>query len=211
MNKGNLQDYWKNPPIEDKGNQPEAYLMDELTEPRTKLLLKYFKKLKIPKDARILELGCNVGRNLNALYNEGYTNLTGVEISDNALKVFVKNNRKMMGNCFIYHCSIEEFLKMKTDILRWDNETRKYDVIFTMAVLQHIPPKSEWIFKKISDITNKYLITIEDEVWKSHRHFPRNYKKIFCQWMPQIKSKNCWFIKELGRNFKLRVFENLRF
>jgi|GEM_PF-2464290 hypothetical protein len=54
-----------------------------------------------------------------------------------------------------------------------------FDLVYTMAVLEHIHDESEFIFSHITRITRKILITIEDEGGISWRHFPRNYKKIF--------------------------------
>lgn len=191
-----LQRYWKNPPKRDKGNLPDAYLDSELTVARTKLLVNYIKYYSLKNDS-ILEIGCNVGRNLNALYNNGFHNLYGIEISKNAIKE-LRNKYVMLKDCDIQNISVEDYLIKDND---------KKDIIFTMAVLQHIPIESEWIFESISKKFNKYLITIEDEVWKSERHFPRNYGKVFEKYgLKQIYKKRLWFINSLGGNFRLRVF-----
>ena len=36
-----------------------------------------------------------------------------------------------------------------------------YDAVFTMAVLMHILPESEWVFAEMVRITKKHLIVIE--------------------------------------------------
>jgi len=41
--------------------------------------------MHIPQNGKILEIGCNVGRNLNHLYENGFKQLTGIEISENAI------------------------------------------------------------------------------------------------------------------------------
>ena len=88
-----------------------------------------------------------------------------------------------------------------------DFEDNAFEVIFTMAVLEHIHLGSEFIFHEMVRITNKYIITIEDEKGISWRHFPRNYKKIFESLrMKQIYQFNCREIKGLGSNFWARVF-----
>jgi hypothetical protein len=40
---------------------------------------------------------------------------------------------------------------------------RTFDLVFTMAVLEHIHTTSEWVFEEIVRITNRYVVTIEDE------------------------------------------------
>ncbi|MCH2666131.1 hypothetical protein MK139_17565 [bacterium] len=42
----------------------------------------------LPSDARILEIGCNAGRNLDYLFRAGYTNLWGIEIGSAAVEMF---------------------------------------------------------------------------------------------------------------------------
>jgi SAM-dependent methyltransferase len=64
----------------DKNNNPEGYLDNEITLRRSKYLYEVISK-HFTTDVKILELGSNVGRNLNYLYERGYKNLTGVEIA----------------------------------------------------------------------------------------------------------------------------------
>jgi len=51
------------------------------------------------------------------------------------------------------------------------------DVVFTMAVLEHI--QDEQVIKKVPPLVGSTLICVEDEVTSSPRHFPRNYKHLF--------------------------------
>ena len=88
-------------------------------------------------------------------------------------------------------------------------KTDSFDLIYTMAVLEHIHWDSEFIFESIKKISSKYIITIEDEFtsW-SDRHFPRNYQKVFedDNWK-QIFTTNCSPIKILDDRFMVRVFK----
>ena len=65
-----LHEYWKNP--YDGINLPEDYLKvkDERTVFLTRLVEKY-----VDHKASILEIGCNVGRNLNSLISSGFKHL----------------------------------------------------------------------------------------------------------------------------------------
>ena len=71
----------------------------------------------------------------------------------------------------IHDRSIEEIISSFKD--------NAFDIVYTMAVLQHIHPASEWVFSEIVRITKSFLITMEGEDYVSWRHFPRDYKKIF--------------------------------
>lgn len=182
MNKNNIHNFWKNP---DPSNFPIQYLTGE---ERSEFLLGLIKKYAKP-NSRILEIGCNVGRNLNYLYTHGFKDLTGVEINKEAVDL-LKSHYKLPIK--VYNEAIEDRIK----------KLRKYDIIFSMAVFEHIHTDSDWIFPEIQKRA-KILITIEDENSKTDRHFPRCYKNIFKNQIEEIQlSKN----EGLDINFKARIF-----
>jgi hypothetical protein len=66
---------------------------------------------------------------------------------------------------------------------------------------------SDFLFSEMVRITNRYLITIEDERGVSWRYFPRNYKKIFKSLgMKQVCQYHCSEAEGLNSNFWARVF-----
>ena len=80
----------------------------------------------IPKDARILEVGCNTGSQLQTLQDMGYTNLYGIELQWYAVetaKKGTKNINIIQGTSF--------------DIPFKD---QYFDMVFTSGVLIHINP-----------------------------------------------------------------------
>jgi len=77
--------YWEKP--HDGKNKPMNYVVSKPAHERSANLVKIIKE-KISESGEILEIGCNAGRNLNYLYDAGYTNLTGIEISKDALNQF---------------------------------------------------------------------------------------------------------------------------
>lgn len=162
--KEEAHDYWKYP---DQHNNPEKYLMGL---DRSAILFRYIKKY-CKKEDKILEIGCNVGRNLNYLYNRGYKNLTGIEINSDALILMDEAYPLMLNNITIYNNAIEDIINIFDE--------NHFDVIYTMAVLEHICVESDWIFEKMANITKKYLILYEDEFNTSLRHFPRDYRYEF--------------------------------
>ena len=77
-----LHQYWRNP---SHGNLPEKYF--EVKE-RSEFLANIIKKYEKNLDAKILDIGCNVGRNLNYLFFAGYqNNLCGIEINSKAIQL----------------------------------------------------------------------------------------------------------------------------
>jgi SAM-dependent methyltransferase len=149
-----LLQYWRCPNDE---NVPSFYISP--TE-RSELLLQFIKKYS-NHQVKILEIGCNVGRNLNFLFSAGYKKLAGIEISREAIDLMKKTYPEMAKSIKIYNSPVEDIIKNFKD--------NDFDLIFTMATLEHIHPDSEFIFPEIVRITKKYLITIEDEKGVSPR------------------------------------------
>jgi len=71
-----LRSYWLLPPEE--ANKPEAYLEGR---GRSEYLTGLMKRFGNPENT-ILELGCNVGRNLLYLWQNGFVNLSGIEMNE---------------------------------------------------------------------------------------------------------------------------------
>ena len=174
-----ILNYWKN-------NKSPYY---QTGKERSEYLLKLFRKYA-NKDQKILEIGCNVGRNLKYLEDNGYKNLTGLEINPEAVK-------NKICKADIICSSVEDFfLKSK----------EKYAIIYTMACFEHIHYDSNWVFDYIEKAADM-IITSEDEKEKTWNHFVRNYKKVFKN-KKQVYRRNNWNIKGLNRNFITRVFNN---
>jgi len=163
-----IQAYWIKP--WDTGNLPITSLTSKEGHRWSQFLveiIKHYAKL----DFRILEVGCGSGRNLSYLYSNGFRRLSGVEISSEAVKLLTQYHAEMATHLTLYNSPIEEVVrKFKDD---------EFDLVYTMAVFQHIHPDSEWIFQEIVRITKVYLLTIENEKVETWRHFPRNYKNVF--------------------------------
>ena len=177
--------YWINPTPE---NLPHTYLKDN---GRSDMLVDTVKnKIALATNRAILEIGCNVGRNLSYLEMAGYTNLTGVDVNDKALDM-------VQSNACLMHGPIEKVLPR---ILQ------PYGLVFTMAVLQHIPPENDKVFEDIARLGTYNLLTIEDEGCISTRHFPRNYKEVFeGLGMKQIRAwRN---LIDLSKSFVMRWFK----
>ena len=180
--------HWANPKDH---NQPENY-NKTYTSQRSKYLYGLLKKYKIPTTSKILEIGCNCCRNLNYIYSKGYNKLTGIEINKNAIELQKELFPKLKVN--IINNSIEDYILYLND--------NKFDVVFTMAVIQHIHLDSNWIFEHISRINKKWLIIIELDLY-------RNYKEIFENiGYEQIEVRSCRLIKGLEK-YKARIFKKV--
>ncbi|QAS51883.1 class I SAM-dependent methyltransferase [Halobacillus litoralis] len=186
--KDEIHDYWVNNSFPDRyKNKVE----------RSEFLTPHVKKY-VDKDAKVLEIGCNVGRNLNHLFEHGYEQLSGIDISEEALQELKKSFPKLADKADLNNASVEDFIPTLQD--------GQFDMVFTMAVLEHIHPDSEWIFNEIVRITSGYLIIVEAENYNHWRVFPRKYKEIFTGLgMQQVYEMPC---EAAGlKKYTMRVFK----
>ncbi len=118
-----------------------------------------------------LELGCNVGRNLNCLRQELGINVAGIEISEKALSL-MKDSYPALQDCKTY---VGDMNNVITEIAE-----NSYDLVYSMAVLMHLHPATPVSFwSQVVRVASKYIITIENESGSSNRNWIRNYKEIF--------------------------------
>jgi SAM-dependent methyltransferase len=163
MERDRLLDFWRSP--EPEGNVPAQYLD---APGRSRVLVELLEA--VPKSSRILEVGCNVGRNLAHLTDCGYTRLEGVEISPHAVEL-LRESYPQLAETPIHLGSAEEVLP------RLDG----YDLVFTMAVLEHIHPDSSAVFDEIARL-GRTVLTIEPapgHIHSSSRQFPHDLSAVF--------------------------------
>jgi pseudaminic acid biosynthesis-associated methylase len=102
----------------------------------------------IPRDARILEVGCNEGNQLCALQEMGFHNFYGIEIQDYALRkarLRVKNAQLVLATAF--------------EIPYPDGF---FDLVFTSGVLIHIAPVDlPKALREIHRCTSKFIWGLE--------------------------------------------------
>lgn len=168
--KEECRSFWVSKKNEDKqdGNRPECYakkpsgIVDFLCD---------FIGSEVKPENSILELGCNCGVNLNGLYNRGYGKLSGIEINENAVKSMKDFFPELAENAKILTGSLEDVLPKIA--------SKSFDMVFTMAVLIHVHPTSNFIFQEITRIARKYICVIEVETANCAYVFIRNYRRVF--------------------------------
>jgi len=106
-------------------------------------------------DASILELGCSSGRHLAHLLEHGYTDLTGIEVNDDAFEVMAETYPELADRGTFYHNTIEAVIE--------DFADGQFDAVFAVETLQHIHPESVWVFDELVRVTDDLLITVENE------------------------------------------------
>ena len=102
----------------------------------------------IPKDAKILEVGTNIGNQLFHLQSQGFTNLYGIEIQDRAINY----SKHRTDNLNI----------IKGDALNIPFKDNFFDLVFTHGVLIHISPDNiNQAISEIYRVSNKFIWGLE--------------------------------------------------
>lgn len=157
-----LHKFWRQPTP--PGNNPHDYVK---ATRRSHALLEIVSDL--PKDARILEVGCNAGRNLAYLHDHGYTGVEGVEINPHAVELLRTSFPQLADREIHLGAAGETLPKFADD---------EFDLVYTMAVLEHIHPDESSVFDDIARI-GKQVLAIEPAGRLSHRQFPHDIPKEF--------------------------------
>jgi len=102
----------------------------------------------IPKDAKILEVGTNIGNQLLHLQSQGFKNLYGIEIQDRAIN-YAKHRADNLN-------------VIKGDALDIPFKDGFFDLVFTHGVLIHISPDNiNNVLTEIYRVSNKYIWGLE--------------------------------------------------
>ena len=135
------------------------------------------------KDIKILEVGANIGLQLELLKKMGFTNLLGIEVNDFA----VKEAKRI-------HSSVDIIKGSAFELPFKDNY---FDLVFTSGVLIHIAPKD--LKKAVSEIvrvSRKHVWGLEyyadkptDIVYRGSKGFlwKRNFADFYMKNFPTLK------------------------
>ncbi len=192
-------EYWRIQVNTIGGNRPRDYATKDMG---IMALLHEFISPEINSHDSIMELGCNSGANLNYLFGRGFKWLAGIEINPNAI---AQIRERFPIRLVTYEGSIEEWLPILPHDL--------VDVIFTMATLEHIHPKSNFIFGEMIRVAKKYIVTVEKEKGGCAYLFPRDYRRVFEKLgCTQIKSQRISildhpYISESYDGYMMRMFQ----
>jgi len=106
-------------------------------------------------DARVLEVGCGVGRHLAALAEAGFSELSGVDVNEEALDVLDETYPELSAVGEFHAGTIEEYVESV--------ETDAFDAVFSVETLQHIHPEAEWVFAELARVSSDLVVTVENE------------------------------------------------
>jgi SAM-dependent methyltransferase len=190
-----LHDFWRQESPE--GNDPRTYI-NHLG--RSKALLELISD--VPRDARVLEIGCNVGRNLAYLVDNGYENVEGVEINPHAVEL-LRETYPQLAYATVHVGAAGGVLPgIPSD---------SFDLVFTMAVIEHIHPDEANVFDELIRIGHQ-ILTIEPRRTDSQRSYPWNVTRLFTsRGMVHVSRRPMSEFPSVARDWRMRAFVANRF
>jgi SAM-dependent methyltransferase len=121
-----------------------------------KALLECVMKACPDRDAEFLDIGCNCGRHIMFLAEQGYGNITGVDAMGAALRLFAERAPDVFAKTRIHHDLFQRFLSQQPD--------RSFDVVYSHGATIELVHPSFDIVAHLSRITRRCicLFLIED-------------------------------------------------
>lgn len=123
----------------------------------------------VPRTARIIEIGSGPGRNLAYLFDAGWERVEGVEINPNAVALMRERYPHLADQMVHVGPAEDVLLGLPSD---------GYDLVFTMAVLEHIHPASSIVFDQMARIARE-ILAIEPRGHASKRQYPHDVPGLF--------------------------------
>ena len=130
--------YWSEKAHKSLRNNPNCYTIRKRV---SKAIVAIAEDMEVTKDSPVLDIGCNVGRNLEYLRRAGFHDLTGVDVSPYAFQFTEKHYPELAGQMSFYQAKIQDIIP-HIEGTGW--------LVVSSAVLLHIQPTSrvpvwEWI------------------------------------------------------------------
>lgn len=116
---------------------------------RSTILMKWLRQQKIGKDAKILDCGCGIGIAGIILKENGYNDITGIDINKKNVEISSRFFRTFVGDC--------SKLKIK----------EKYNVILALNLIEHIKNPERFLenIKSAIKPDGLLILSLPNEVW----------------------------------------------
>lgn len=133
---------------------------------RRQIVLALVNSLNLSKNAKILEIGCSGGPLLSKLKIDGFTNVFGIDISENA--IIVCKERKINNTSVM-------------DATNMDFENEAFDLVIASDILEHIENDTlalkEWnrVLKKEGNLI--VFVPAYQSLWSQHDEINHHYRR----------------------------------
>ena len=144
------------------------------------------------KEAKILEMGCSAGLLIKELHDSGFTDIHGIDISKDAIKIAKEKGIK----------NIEVSDAAKT---KFKNKT--FDVIIASDILEHIQDDHKTIFewKRLLKENGTLIIFVPAfmSLWSKHDEVNKHFKRYKNKELIELAERDFNIIKKGYWNFSL--------
>ena len=103
----------------------------------------YFIKLNIPKNVKILDVGCRFGSLLHRLYELGYTDIQGIDNDKESVGIGKKKYSDVRNQINYY----------PGDTIPFEDEV--FDIVLMFDVIEHIPGIQDFLENQVYRVVNK--------------------------------------------------------
>lgn len=100
----------------------------------------YFLRFKLEKNARILDVGCGFGTLISNLYEEGYTDVLGIDTDANRIAKGRKEHHQIANRLVVY----------EGQHLPYDDD--RFDIVLMFDVIEHIPNAGVFLQREVRRI-----------------------------------------------------------
>ena len=121
------------------------------------------------REAAILDMGCNVGRHMNYLHQQGYRNLHGVDFSSRALRDMATTFPELHAVARVTAASFQDYLT---------RDLAEMDVVFTYGATFELVHPTFPLVRRICRIARRYVMLVISE---SGHAYPRLWEYEFAK------------------------------
>jgi SAM-dependent methyltransferase len=156
--------HWENRAI-DASHGANQYV--ELQE-GSHVLIEAIAAIASSRGVPILDLGCNVGRHLNALHRLGYSNLYGIDVQKVAIEHMERVFPEMRAKARIEQGTFQQYSPKVPD--------RFFEVVFTYGATVELVPPSFPVCQQMARVAGKAVVLV---IHESGHAYPRLWEAEF--------------------------------
>ncbi len=161
-------------------------------EERARFLVGLVRKYVLPEET-VLEVGCKGGRNLDSLYNAGFTQLTGLEPSEERVGQIEERYPELWERVSVIYGRPESTATRFRD--------SEFDLVFSVGYFEG-SESDERVLDEMARLSGRCLISIEDE--RSGRDYRRSFES---RGLRQVEQVDISRVPGLESVFLARVFQ----